>query len=203
MAEDVDPADGQLSESRSATSASDLDPTDDVDRDDVTANTGAAGSRVRMGLAAGLIAVLALAGLGAWLGYRGYESHRVESQRQLFLQVGRQGALNLTTIDWEHADADIKRILESATGPYYNDFSQRSKPFVDVVERTKSKSVGAISESGIESASGDGAQVLVAVLVKTSNATAAEQPSRSWRMRISVQNVGDNEAKVSNVTFVP
>jgi Mce-associated membrane protein len=74
---------------------------------------------------------------------------------------------------------------------------------VDVVERTKSKSVGAISESGIESASDDGAQVLVAVLVKTSNATAAEQPSRSWRMRISVQNVGDNEAKVSNVTFVP
>jgi Mce-associated membrane protein len=81
--------------------------------------------------------------------------------------------------------------------------SAGSKPFVDVVERTESKLVGAISESGIESVSGDGAQVLVAVLVKTSNATAAEQPSRSWRMRISVQKVGDNEAKVSNVTFVP
>lgn len=61
---------------------------------------------------------------------------------------------------------------------------------------------GQLSESGIESVSGDGAEVLVAVLVKTSNATAAKQLTRSWRMRISVRKVGDNEAKVSNVTFV-
>jgi len=43
---------------------------------------------------------------------------------------------------------------------------------------------------------------LVAVTVKTSNAGAPEQAPRAWRMRISVQKVGD-EAKVSNVEFVP
>jgi Mce-associated membrane protein len=43
---------------------------------------------------------------------------------------------------------------------------------------------------------------LVAVTVKTSNAGAPDQQPRSWRMRISVQKVGD-EAKVSNVEFVP
>ena len=45
------------------------------------------------------------------------------------------------------------------------------------------------------------AQVLVAVTVKTSNAGAAEQEPRAWRMKITVQKVGD-EAKVANVRFV-
>jgi Mce-associated membrane protein len=59
-----------------------------------------------------------------------------------------------------------------------------------------------VTEAGLESQSGEGAQVLVAVTVKTSNAGAAQQEPRAWRMRLSVQKVGD-EAKVSNVEFVP
>jgi Mce-associated membrane protein len=120
----------------------------------------------------------------------------------LFLQVGRQGALNLTTIDWQHAEGDVQRILDSATGTFYDDFQKRSQPFVEVVKQAQSKSVGSIAEAGVESISGDSAQVLVAVTVKTSNAGAPDQAPRAWRMRISVQKVGD-EAKVSNVEFVP
>ena len=44
--------------------------------------------------------------------------------------------------------------------------------------------------------------MLVAVTVRTSNAGAPDQAPRAWRMRISVEKVGD-EAKVSNVEFVP
>ena len=44
--------------------------------------------------------------------------------------------------------------------------------------------------------------MLVAVTVTPSNAGAPEQQPRAWRMRISVQKVGD-DAKVSNVEFVP
>jgi Mce-associated membrane protein len=159
-------------------------------------------SHVAMALIAGLVAVVALAGLTGWLGYRTYESHKAQQQRNLFLQVGRQGALNLTTIDWEHADADVQRILDSSTGTFYDDFQQRAQPFVSVVKQAQSKSVGTIAEAGVESASDDKAQVLVAVTVKTSNAGAPQQGDRSWRMRISVDKVG-NEAKVSNVEFVP
>lgn len=38
--------------------------------------------------------------------------------------------------------------------------------------------------------------------VKTSNAGAAEQQPRVWRMRIMVQKLAD-QTKVSNVEFVP
>lgn len=159
-------------------------------------------SHAKLALIAGLVAVLALAGLTGWLGFRTYESNRAEAQRNLFLQVGRQGALNLTTISFETADADVQRILDSATGTFYDDFQQRAEPFVEVVKQAQSKSEGTISEAGLESSSDDEAQVLVAVSVRTSNAGAPDQAPRAWRMRLLVQKVDDG-AKVANVEFVP
>jgi Mce-associated membrane protein len=155
----------------------------------------------RLGLVMGLVAVVAMSALTGWLGYRAYQAHQASEQRQLFVQVGRQGALNLTTIDWQHADADVKRILDSATGTFYDEFSQRSQPFVDVVNKVKSKSEGTITEAGLESESRDTARVLVAVSVKTTVGEGPEQEPRAWRMRVTVQKVG-NDAKVSDVEFV-
>jgi Mce-associated membrane protein len=186
---------------------------DSADSAEADADTAAAAeakppmSHVRLATIIGLVVVLALAGLVGWLGFRASESHKAEQQRELFLQVGRQGAVNLTTIDFEHADADVQRILDSATDTFYDDFSKRSQPFVDVVKQAQSKSVGTVTSAGIESPQGDSpdpnqAQVLVAVTVKTSNAGAADQEPRAWRMRLTVKKVGD-EAKVSNVEFVP
>ncbi|WP_123025426.1 tetratricopeptide repeat protein [Mycolicibacterium stellerae] len=158
-------------------------------------------SHVRLATILGLVAVVALAGLCGWLGFRAYESRKAADERSLFLQVGRQAALNLTTIDFEHADEDVQRVLDSSTGTFYDDFQARAQPFKEVVKQAKSKSVGTIAEAGVESETDDGAEVLVAVTVKTSNAGAAEQEPRAWRMRITVQKVGD-EAKVANVRFV-
>jgi Mce-associated membrane protein len=161
-------------------------------------------SHVRLAAICGLVAVVALAGLTGWLGFNAYHSHQADEQQKLFLQVGRQGALNLTTIDWQHADADVQRILDSATGTFYDDFQKRAQPFVEVVKQAQSKSVGTIAEAGLqpESITDNGAQVLVAVTVQTSNAGAPEQAPRAWRMRLTVQKVGD-DAKVANVEFVP
>ncbi len=159
-------------------------------------------SKVRLAMTVGLAMVVVLAALGGWLGYRAYNSYQAEQQRRLFLEVGRQGALNLTTIDWQHADADVQRILDSATGTFYDDFQRRAQPFIAVVKQAQSHSVGTITEAGLESVSGDEAQVLVAVTVKTSTAGAEEQKPRYWRMRITVQKM-DDQAKVSNVEFVP
>jgi Mce-associated membrane protein len=170
--------------------------------DDAAASPKPRMSHVRLALIAGLVAVVALAGLTGWTGYRAYDSYQGEKQRQLFLQVGRQGALNLTTINWEHAEADVQRVLDSATGQFYDDFQNRAAPFIEVVKQAQSKSEGSIADAGLESASSEEAQVLVAVTVSTSNVGAPQQEPRAWRMRLTVTKVGD-EAKVSNVEFVP
>jgi Mce-associated membrane protein len=160
-------------------------------------------SHVRLATIIGLVAVVALAALTGWLGFRAYQSHQANEARKLFLQVGRQGALNLTTISYEHADDDVQRVLDSATGTFYDDFQKRAQPFIEVVKQAQSKSKGTIAEAGLEKVSGDEAQVLVAVTVETSNAGAQDQQPRAWRMRLTVEKVGDDDAKVSNVEFVP
>lgn len=149
-----------------------------------------------------LAVVVTLAGLVGWLGFRAYQSHQAQAQRSQFLQVARQGALNLTTIDWQHADADVHRILDGATGQFYDDFAKRSQPFIQVLTQAKAKTVGTITEAGLESETTDSAQALVALSVLTTNAGEPEQVPREWRMRINVQKIGD-QVKVSNVGFVP
>jgi Mce-associated membrane protein len=158
-------------------------------------------SHVRQALLSGTIVALVLTALVGWLGFAAYQSHRAQQQREVFIHVGRQGALNLTTIDWQHADSDVQRILDSATGTFYDEFSKRRQPFIEVVKKAQSKSVGTITEAGLESESGDEAQLMVAVSVKTASLGAAEQPPGAWRVRISVMKVG-TEVKISNVRFV-
>ena len=150
----------------------------------------------------GLVMIAVMAGLDGWLGWRYHQSHRQQLEQALYLQVGRQAALNLTTIHFDRVDEDVQRILTSATGTFRDDFQSRAQPFVDVVKQSQSTTEGSITEAGIESVEGDTANILVAVSVTTANVAAQQQPPRAWRMRITVQRDGD-EAKVSNVQFVP
>ncbi len=153
--------------------------------------------------AVGMVLVLGLGGLCGWLGYRVYREHRAEQSRSLFLEVGKQGAVNLTTIDYTRADADVQRILDSATGAFRDEFAGRSKALVDVVEQAQSISSGTVTAAGVESMTADEARVLVALSVATTNLGApAQQPPRYWRMRLTVSKI-DGGAKISKVDFVP
>ncbi len=203
LSESTTEARGEAAREAVAETDSDHQAADDaVEAQDANGEAPSRPHADRPALVIGLVFVVALTGLVGWAGFRAYQSHQAQEQRRLFLQVGRQGALNLTTIDFHEADADVQRILDGATGQLYDNFSKRAQPFIDVVLRTQSKSVGTVTEAAVESQSGDQAQVLVAVTVNTSNAGAAQQEPHLWRMRVSVQKVG-RVAKVSNVEFVP
>jgi Mce-associated membrane protein len=214
MAEDAAAPSGKLSDTGEPTSDTvdavadealeldDAESADDAESDEVAVAPRVPMSHIRLATIAGLVVVVALAAVGGWLGFRAYESRQLADQRQVFVQVGRQGALNLTTIDFANVDADVARILDSATGTFYDDFQKRAQPFAEVVGQVKSKSVGSVTEAGLESETPDSAQVLVAVTVNTSVEGQPDQAPRSWRMRITVQKAGD-DVKVSNVEFVP
>ncbi|BCI82594.1 Mce associated membrane protein [Mycolicibacterium sp. TY66] len=212
MAEHDDAAAGELTDGGGvAVLDPEIDDIDETDADDA-GDTDGADERVdepakpkrvrRLAAVLGLVLVVALSTLVGWLVVRTHRATDVDERQSQIVQAARQGALNLTTIDWQRADADVQRILDSATGEFYDDFAKRSAPFINVVKEAKSTSTGSITEAGLESESGDSAQVLVAVAVKTSNVGAPEQQPREWRMRLAVQKVGD-VMKVSNVEFVP
>lgn len=159
-------------------------------------------SPVKLAVAVGLAALLALTFVCGWLGYSAYQEKKAAHLRQELLQVARQGAVNLTTIDFEHADADVKRILDSSTGQFFDEFSARSAPFIKVVQKVQSNSVGSVTAAGLESVSGQEGQVLVAVTVKTTTKGVPDEQPRYWRMRMTVTKQGA-DTKVSKVEFVP
>lgn len=161
------------------------------------------GIPVERAAAIGMVLALVLGALCGWLGYRVYREHRVEQARSLFLEVGKQGALNLTTIDYTRADADVQRILDSSTGAFREEFAGRSAALADVVEQAQSTSSGTVTAAGVESMTADEARVLVALSVATANRGAPAQQPRYWRMRVTVSKVDGGGAKISKVDFVP
>lgn len=168
-----------------------LDPVSDLP---ATAQPG------RRRIALGALATLAL--VVGWLGYRNYEIRHLEHQRQAMVQAARDGALSLTTIDYEHVDENVQRILDASTGSFRDDFEQRAKPFADAARQAQSKSVGTVAAAGVESGTGDEGQVLLAMTVMTSNRGVPEQQPKSWRIRVTV-TAADAGYKVSRVEFVP
>jgi Mce-associated membrane protein len=156
---------------------------------------------LRSAISLGMLVVIALGGLVALWSYRAYDSRHGQQQRQLFLEVGRQGAINLTTIDYHHAREDVARILSSSTGDVYQNFEQRADPFIKLVQQVKATTKGTVTEAGLESAQPDEAQVLLAVQVDRWVNDAPQDPSY-FRMRVDVKYVGA-DVKMSNVEFVP
>jgi Mce-associated membrane protein len=172
--------------------------------DDDTAPTRFRTRRIappRLALAFGIVALLSLGTLAGWFGYRMWESRQINQRQELFLRVGRQGAQDLSSINWTEADADVKRILDMSTGEFHDDFQLRSQPFVEFLKKSQSSTQGTVTEAGFESVADDSAEVLVAVSVHMTAAADSQQPLKSYRMRIGVQRVG-GDAKVSTVTFI-
>ncbi|BBZ04234.1 Mce associated membrane protein [Mycolicibacterium chitae] len=157
---------------------------------------------LRRPIVIGLAVVVALSGLLGWWGFQAYQIRSAHQDAMRFLQAARQAALNLTTIDWQRADDDVKRIMETAGGEFHDEFAQRAQPFVEVVKQAQSVSVGTITEAALESQAPNEAQALIAVSVQTTSTAGAEPAPRAWRMRISVQEL-DGQIKVSRVEFVP
>ncbi|MGA9489877.1 MAG: mammalian cell entry protein [Mycobacterium sp.] len=152
----------------------------------------------RIALVIGLVAGVVLAGLVGWLGFRTYEAQHREAHRSLFVQTAEDVAVNLSTVDYQHADADAQRIADSATGRFADSFAHRRQVYVDNATRSRLRLLGTVTDAGLESQTGDQGVVLVAVTVKS--ADPAHEP-QFLRMRVTVQKIGD-VAKVSDVGFV-
>ena len=52
---------------------------------------------------------------------------------QHYVDAATTMAQALTTIDYRYADRDVQRILDNATGTFYDNFKNRSADFIQVV----------------------------------------------------------------------
>jgi len=147
-------------------------------------------------------ALAILIAITGWLGWQDIQIRRAEHLRDAMVQAGRDGVVALTTIDHEQVDEDVQRILDSSTGKFRDDFAQRADSFTAAARKAQSKSVGTVSEAGVESVDGDRGRVLVTLIVMTSNSGAPEQQPKVWRTRVTVDK-DDGAYKVAAVEFIP
>ena len=146
-----------------------------------------------------ICAVLALTGLMIW------QHRQVNAQRAHkaeFVTSAQEGVVALLSIDYNHAKADVQKVIDHSTGSFRDDFTKGGDDFVKTAEQSKAVTVGKISAAALESENGDTGVVLLAASSQVTNANGARQDPRAWRMSVTMTRDG-GKLKMSNVEFVP
>ncbi len=147
----------------------------------------------------GIVALLTVTGLMIWQHQRAeaQRAHRAE-----LINAAKLGVAALLSIDYNHAKADVQRVIDLSTGGFKDDFSKGAQDFVTTAEQSKAVTIGSIKAAALESDNGDSGVVLLAASSQVTNANGAKQDPRAWRMSVTVTRDGD-QLKMSNVEFVP
>jgi Mce-associated membrane protein len=151
------------------------------------------------------VAVLVVAALLGASGYMLWRHHAAAQERQRsaeFAAAARQGVVTLLSMDFNHAKADVQRVVDNSTGAFKDEFASRAGDFTDVVQQSKVVTTGTVNATAVESMAGDSAEVLVSAASQVTNAAGAKQDPRSFRLIVGVARDG-GQLKMSKVEFVP
>jgi Mce-associated membrane protein len=152
--------------------------------------------------AAAIIAICALLGASGWMLWH---QHTVLAERQrsaAFVAAARQGVINLTSLDFNKANEDVQRVLDSATGEFRDDFQRRADDFASVVKDSKAVAQGSVGAAAVEKIlSDDSAVVLVLANERVTNSAGAKDDPRAFRFRVTVVRDGD-QLKISKVEYL-
>jgi Mce-associated membrane protein len=167
-----------------------------------SAAPGAAGPARRWSLIAGYVLGTALAaGLGWLLLLQIDKEAEADPAREDVLRAARQSALNLTSIDNENFDTDVKNVLEGSTGAFRTDFEARSKDLKKVLEENEVVSEGKVIEAAIVRADSRTATALVVVDSNVKNTAVPDGRVNTYRMKLELENQ-DGTWRTSMLEFV-
>ena len=114
----------------------------------------------------------------------------VVASRDAALQAGRQAILNLDALSAATIDADLKRVLDGATGQFKEQFQQAQKDLKTLVVSRKTVSRGTILSAGVVRADDASATVLVAVDRLVKDSTTPDGTTAHDRWKVSLERRG-------------
>ncbi|ODR10882.1 hypothetical protein BHQ21_00465 [Mycobacterium sherrisii] len=150
-------------------------------------------------------AIILICAFIAASGYMIWQRHEVTERNQRaanFLAGAKQGVVNMTSLDFKRAKDDVQRVIDSSTGQFRDDFQQRAKDFITVVEQSKVVTEGSVTAAAVQSMDGNSAVVLVAATSRITNAAGAKNEPRRWRLKVTVTEDG-GQYKMSKLEFIP
>ena len=122
-------------------------------------------------------------------------------RREAILDSARQQAVNFTTLDYQHLDRDLGRVLAGSTGDFRKQFKAGTKNLTDLVTQNRAVSRGEVLDAGIVSSDADSARVLVVADSTVTNAADSQPQKRHYRMQLDMVRSGDRWL-VSDLQFV-
>lgn len=147
-------------------------------------------ARGRLALVALVLLLVASAVVGVVSGMRLRDDRRLEEARRDALTAARQQALNLTSVDMDGFDADVKRVLDAATGEFKADFAQRAANLRQVLQQNQVRQQGKVLEAGVVRADRLTASVLVVVDSTVRNRGLPRGRVNTYRMRLGLEREG-------------
>ncbi|MDN5913774.1 MAG: hypothetical protein L0I76_01420 [Pseudonocardia sp.] len=154
---------------------------------------------VRRGVLAVFVLMLVAAVVAGLLWNSG---RAAEADRQAALEAAQEAAIGLTSINFETAEQDVRRVIEESTGDFGNLFKQNLDSYIGLVKESKIATQGEVTGAGLDSIDGGTARVVLAVKANVSNQSVPKGEPRFYRMVTELEKK-DGEWLVSRVEFVP
>ena len=152
---------------------------------------------------AAVLLIIGFAGFSTYAVVHHRDTIRYQQRQAAFVAGAKQGVTNMISLDYTKAQDDVQRVIDSSTGEFKDDFKNRAKDFIAVVEQSKAVTEGTINGAAVESMKAGSAVVLVSATSRVTNSPPGkDQPPRMWRLRVTIADVR-GQYKMSKVEYVP
>ncbi|MCV7228964.1 hypothetical protein [Mycolicibacterium komossense] len=151
------------------------------------------------------VAILVLCGSLFATGYfikQHHDATALSDLKSQFETGARQDVVNLMSLNFNSAQTDLQRVIDSTTGQFHDDFQKSAGDFLSVMKESKVVTTASVSAVAVESMTKDSAVVLVAAVSQVANTASGQPTPRNWRLSVTVNKVND-QIKMSRVEFVP
>jgi Mce-associated membrane protein len=148
---------------------------------------GAGGSAATVVLAGALAVTLMLVAL---LGLKVRHHHQLDSARQSAIATARGYAVDLTTYDHTHLDADFNKVLNNSTGTFRAQYTAASEQLRELIAKFQANATGKVLETALVSCDTHHATLLLFVDQTVTNTNSKEPKIDRSRMKMSLEKHG-------------
>ena len=135
---------------------------------------------------------LAAASIGLWVVVSGHLHDRaaLDEARNDAVSAARQEIVNLHGIKYTTIDADLKRILDGATGAFKDQFARAQTTIKPILVERKTLMTANVRYAGVVRADTDSATVLIGVDRTVKDSTAPTGAVDQYRLRVDLEKHG-------------
>jgi Mce-associated membrane protein len=138
-------------------------------------------------LAVALVLALLLAGS---LEFKVRHHDQLDSARDSAVATAQGYAVDLTTYDHDHLDADFNKVLSNSTGSFRAQYTEASQTLRDLIARFQATATGKVLETAVVSADTKHATLLLFVDQTVSNTNSKDPRVDRSRMKMSLEKHG-------------